>query len=191
MNRKTSMWSTKAVALLCSAAALAAATRVLADDDDKRTERLNGLIDDYSAQNGVSPLGPWQIHGEWSLQLQRKSTKAEFSAAIAMELSDYSRTPSDIDNPALRSPHTHHIAMHNASVEQSPSGCNGLQVTGTASVTGNGNPAPFESMGPSTLKICVTGGSEVQYSNVTLTFAGPATVHFGTIAIHGVVKTRD
>ena len=62
-------------------------------------------------------------------------------------------------------------------------------MTGPAHVTGNGSPAPFQTGGrpPSTVQICITGGSTVTLSNFTLTFVGPATGHFGTYAIHGVV----
>ena len=65
-----------------------------------------------------------------------------------------------------------------------------IVITGQPSVTGNGNPAPFEAKGPSTLQVCVTGGAEVEFSNVTLAFASmsPASGHFGSQAIHGVVR---
>jgi hypothetical protein len=55
-------------------------------------------------------------------------------------------------------------------------------------ITGNGNSAPFEKSGPTTLQVCVTGGSDVAYSNVTVVMTGPATGHFGTQPIHGVVR---
>jgi hypothetical protein len=63
-------------------------------------------------------------------------------------------------------------------------------VTGTVSVTGNGTPAPFESKGPSTLQVCITGGSQVPLSNLSLLFVGPATTHFGTQPIRGVVAQK-
>ena len=40
----------------------------------------------------------------------------------------------------------------------------------------------------STLQICVNGGSDVPFSNVTLVFGTPASGHFGMQAIHGVVR---
>jgi hypothetical protein len=60
-------------------------------------------------------------------------------------------------------------------------------------LTGNGSIAPFETNPPSsTLQVCILGGSDVPYSvtnsNITLVFGGPATTHFGTQAIHGVVR---
>ena len=70
----------------------------------------------------------------------------------------------------------------------------GFQFNDTVSLmTGNGNNAPFETTPPSsTLQVCVIGGDDVPYSvtnaNITLVFGGPATAHFGTQAIHGVVR---
>jgi len=64
----------------------------------------------------------------------------------------------------------------------------GFVVIGQVSITGNGNGAPFETKGPSTLQVCITGGQEVQFSNVTLMLTGPATGHFGSHAINGVVR---
>jgi hypothetical protein len=52
-------------------------------------------------------------------------------------------------------------------------------------VTGNGGPAKFGN--PSQLTICVLGGTDVAFSNITLTFGLPASAHFGEQAIHGVV----
>jgi hypothetical protein len=65
----------------------------------------------------------------------------------------------------------------------------GLVVTGTVTTSGNGSPASFESKGASTIQICVIGGSEVSFSNMTLVYTGPATGHFGTQAIHGAVRS--
>jgi len=40
----------------------------------------------------------------------------------------------------------------------------------------------------SMLQVCVNGGSDVPFSNVTLVFGAPASGHFGAQAIHGVVR---
>jgi hypothetical protein len=37
------------------------------------------------------------------------------------------------------------------------------------------------------LQVCILGGTEANFSNVTLVYTGPATGHFGPQAIHGVV----
>jgi hypothetical protein len=41
------------------------------------------------------------------------------------------------------------------------------------------------------LQVCITGGSDVTYSNMTLVFTGPATTHFGSQAIHGAVRSEE
>lgn len=73
-------------------------------------------------------------------------------------------------------------------VNNPPTTSFGFVVTGPVSITGNGNPAPFEAKGPSTMQVCITGGAEVQFANVSPVLTGPATGHFGTQAIHGVVR---
>jgi hypothetical protein len=163
---------------------------------DLRRVFFNGLFHDYSPST-VSG-GPYEIRGEWTLGVDRTGT-ATFTADIAMETSDYGITDStqvDPANPVTRSPHTHHISVTNATVSYDMSVCPanspattspGVVVTGTATTTGNGGPATFESKGPSTVQVCITGGSEVQFANITLVYTGPATGHFGPQPIHGVV----
>jgi hypothetical protein len=172
---------------------------------------LRGLINDYTPSTGVS--GPWEMHGKWKLKLNERSGKADFFAVMTMEHPDSwiaanpgtSAAP-NIDNPMSRSPHTHHIIMTDALVTydatvcpaDSPTTTVRFVVTGQPSITGNGSAAPFEAKGPSTLQVCVTGGTVVEYSNVTLQFintstgvASTAVTHFGSQAIHGVVsKTK-
>ena len=161
-----------------------------------RQVHFKGVINDYSPSN-VSG-GPWEIRGTWSLDVERTGT-ARFSADLTMETSDYGITgTSQVDptNPSTRSPHTHHISMTNATVSYDTTVCPansppttgpGVVVTSTATTTGNGGPAPFEAKGASTLQVCLTGGSLVDFSNLTLVYNGPATGHFGPQAIHGVV----
>jgi hypothetical protein len=171
-----------------------AAGLVLAQD--LRVVHFKGVINDYSPST-VSG-GPWEIRGPWSLDVQRSGT-ANFSADLTMETSDYGITGAtqvDPTNPATRSPHTHHISMTNATVSYDTSVCpanspattgSGVVVTSTATTTGNGGPAPFEAKGTSSIQLCITGGTEVEFSNMTLVYTGPATGHFGPQAIHGVV----
>jgi hypothetical protein len=164
-----------------------------------------GLINDYSPSNVKG--GPYEIRGTWSLGLHGQSGTADFSAALNMETSDYGTlepNPADttkplVDptNPATRGAHTHHITLRNALVTESMVGCpafspattSGFQINGTVSIiTGNGSNAPFETVPPTTtLQVCITGGSEIEFSNVTLVFSKPASGHFGSQAIHGVV----
>jgi hypothetical protein len=170
---------------------------VLAQAQDLRPVHFGGVISDYSPST-VSG-GPYEIRGDWSLDM--RGGTASFSADLNMETSDYGITGAtqvDPANPATRSPHTHHISMTNMTVSYDTSVCpansppttvSGLVVTGTATTTGNGGPAAFESKGSSTLQVCIMGGSEVAFSNVTLVYSGPATGHFGTQPIHGVVRS--
>jgi hypothetical protein len=183
---------TKNVVAFC-AAAIAFVGFVQAQD--LRRVKFSGTISDYTPST-VSG-GPWEIRGEWSLDV---FGTANFSAALTMETSDYGISDStkvDPTNPATRTPHVHHIVMNNATVSYDTSACPankpastgyGLTLTGPATTSANGSPAPFESSGPSTLQICIIGGSDVEYSNVTLVYTGPATGHFGTQPIHGVVR---
>lgn len=170
-----------------------------------KPEHFRGIINDYTAATGVS--GPWEMHGSWSLKMLHGfgNGKADFSVVMTMEHPDSwiaanpgpVATP-NIDNIAARNPHTHHITMTDATVSYDTTGCPvdspattvRFAVTGQPSITGNGSPAPFEAKGPSTLTVCVTGGTEVEYSNMTMQFSStsPATGHFGMQAIHGVVR---
>ena len=168
-----------------------------AQAQDLRPVHFSGVVNDYSPST-VSG-GPYEIRGDWSLDVARGAT-ANFSADLNMETSDYGITGAtqvDPTNPATRTPHTHHISITNATVSYDTSVCpannpvttvSGLVVTGTAPTTANGGPAPFDPKNTSTLQVCIMGGAEVSFSNVTLVYTGPATAHFGTQAIHGVVR---
>lgn len=178
---------------------LAAATVALAQDPPRHL-RLSGLINDYTPTTTVKPTGPWEMRGTWSLTLNRESNKADFSAALTMEEGDYwlSQNTGDIDDPGARSQHTHHIIMKDATVSDDTSACVPpdsptdtirFVVTGPASITANGNNPPFAPTGePSQLVVCVAGGADIEYSNVMLLLAKPASGHFGSQPIHRVVR---
>lgn len=198
MNSEFSKWAVR----ICAVAALALPFAALAHAP--KPDHFRGIINDYTAATGVS--GPWEMHGAWSVKLKGESGKADFSAVMTMEHPDSwiaanpgtPPNPANIDNPISRNPHTHHITMEGAMVTvdasvcpvDSPSTTVRYVITGEPSITGNGTAAPFEKNGPSTLQVCITGGTEVEFSNVTLTFINnsPAMVHFGTKSIHGVVR---
>lgn len=199
MKSKSLRWALSTISVL----ALASATGALAQD--WHPSHFRGLINDYSPSTVKG--GPYEIRGNWSLELHRRSGTADFSAALNMETSDYGITEGIVDptQPATRSAHTHHIKLTGVQVTWNMDGCptfsppttNGFQINGTVSLmTGNGSNAPFETDPPSTtLQVCVTGGSgdfSIPFSNVTLVLAGPATKHFGTQqVIHGFVRTVD
>ena len=155
-----------------------------------------GLINDYTPSAALTKGGPYEMRGKWSLDVDERHGTARFSAAMNMETSDYGITQGTVnkDDPTTRGAHTHHITMTDGVVSSdwmtscpkfSPAITEGFVVTGTATITGNGSPAPFGN--PSPVTICVLGGGDVKYSNVTLAFGVPASSHFGTQAIHGVV----
>jgi hypothetical protein len=173
---------------------------------DRGPIHFSGLINDYSPSTVKG--GPWEMHGQWTLDIRRdrraeSGFAADFSADMTM--SDYGTTNGLPDGTkGGQSPHTHHIKLTNQIVIANMDGCptvspaalTGFQFGGTVSlITGNGTNAPFEkpnSPPVSTLQVCITGGDQVPYSvtnsNISLVFGGPATMHFGTQAIHGVVR---
>lgn len=171
-------------------------------------DHLSGIISDYTPLiSTLNPTGPWEMHGHWTLHVKGDSGKADFSAFLTMELSDagVAAAGKNLVDPTSRSAHTHHIVMADATVSSDPSDTSSCPaaspantpkfvVSGTANfISGNGNSAPFEKLGPTTLQVCISGGAgqteEVQYSNMTLAMKGPAAdKHFGPQAIHGVVR---
>jgi hypothetical protein len=166
---------------------------------EQRVAHFKGLINDYSPANVAG--GPYEMRGAWALDVQ-KGGVANFTADINMATSDYGITGAtavDPNNPTTRGQHTHHIVITNATISYDTSVCPvfspattgaGIVISnGPSTTTGNGGPATFESKGPSTLQICITGGTQVEFSNFTMVYTGPATAHFGTQAIHGVVSS--
>jgi hypothetical protein len=170
---------------------------------ERRAAHFSGLINDYSPSSTTVKGSPWEMHGQWSMDVFPEWESADFSADMTM--SGYGTTAAGAVDPTkpLVNPHTHHIRLTNVQIIWNITGCpayappavtTGFQLKGTVSLmTGNGSIAPFETDPPSsTLQVCVTGASAGQYtienSNITLVFGGPATTHFGPQAIHGVVR---
>jgi hypothetical protein len=159
--------------------------------------RFTGVFNDYSPTSATVKGSPWEMHGQWSMDVGERGT-ADFVADMTM--SGYGTTGAGLPDATQggANPHTHHIVLSNMRITWDMVGCPtyspatlaGFQIKGTVNiVTGNGSNATFEPTPPqSVLQVCVTGGSEVPYSNVSLVFTGPATMHFGTQAIHGVVR---
>ncbi len=160
---------------------------------------FSGPLNDYSPADVKG--GPWEMHGQWALTLHQDSGTADFSADMTM--SDYGTAGGLVDpTQPGQNPHTHHIRLTHATVIWDMVGCpafspptkQGFRIKDTVTLlTGNGTNAPFESTPPSSaLQVCITGGDQVPYSvpfsNMSMVFTGPATSHFGTQAIHGVVR---
>lgn len=182
-------------------------TCVLAGEPAGLPTHFSGVLNDYTpaSVNGVAIKGgPYEMHGRWTVDLNEARTSARFSAAVTMETVDFLNASPTFD-PGTLGAHTHHIAVSNGIVHDgptdwstmcpkySPAVSGGFAITGTAYVTGNGGNAPFGN--PSPVTICVLGGTNpdvsgaayVEFSNFTLTFGSPASLHFGPQAIHGVV----
>jgi hypothetical protein len=199
MKRKTLWWALRIVAVVVLGAGTSARAQAPAP------VHFRGIINDYTPAHDTKGdlTGPWEMHGTWSLELHRKFAAGDFSAVLTMELSDFAISEDlvGVDEPLTRSAHTHHITMKNATLSYDTSGCPAepagnppttgrFVLNGHADITGNGSPAPFSKDGTvlSPLQVCVTGGTEVEFSNVTLVLGAPATGHFGLQPIHGVVR---
>lgn len=156
-----------------------------------------GVINDYTPASPNISGSPYEMHGQWTVDIHDWYF-ADFYADITM--SDYGSTNGALDaTKGGQNAHTHHIRLTHQKVIWDMAGCPtfspattmGFQFFGTVSlITGNGGKPPFDQTTPpsSTLTVCVTGGTEVPYSNMTMVFGAPATNHFGTQAIHGVVR---
>jgi hypothetical protein len=180
--------------------ALALATAALAQGNSP--VHFKGSIHDYTASTVKG--GPWEMHGTWTLDLRGASGSSDFSADMTMSNLGTTNGVVDPTKPG-NTPHVHHIVLKNASVMWNMDGCPtfpvptnntfGFQITGQVSLlTGNGQPAPFETSPPqSQLTVCITGVSgeegSVAFSNITMVFGAPASSHFGLgTVIHGVVE---
>jgi hypothetical protein len=188
--------------------------RALAADQSRLPAHFSGLLNDYTP---ATAGGPYEMHGRWSLYLSEERGSATFSAEMTMETADFANTDPNHD-PTKLGAHTHHISVTDGVIHNDPTDpinwktqclaptfrppvSGGFVVTGTAYVTGNGANPPFGN--PSLVTICILGGTQnpsltgaqafVEFSNVTLTFAmgSPASTHFGTQAINGVVANCE
>jgi hypothetical protein len=186
---------TARIAILAAATAMIGYTVSQADEPPPATH-YSGLINDYTPSAAVVKGGPYEMRGKWSLEVDERHGTARFSAEMNMETSDFGITQGtvDKDNPTTRGAHTHHIVMTDGMVSSdwmsrcpsfAPPVTGGFVITGSAFVTGNGSPALFGN--PSQLTLCILGGANVEFSNLTMTFGTPANTHFGIQAIHGVV----
>ncbi|MGH9519267.1 MAG: hypothetical protein ACRD2D_06435 [Terriglobales bacterium] len=161
--------------------------------DEPEIMHFSGSINDYTPVTGVG--GPWEVRGEWTLDLNRATRTANFAAALNMTHSDYwvvlNPASANDDTAAGRNPHTHHIQIWNAPVTAIT---DGFEIQDSVLVVGNGNAATFDTActsTPCTLKVAITGGELRRFSNISLSFGGPPTGptgHFGSQPIHGFVN---
>ena len=174
MKSKSWMWAT----LIIGFFVVAGVTCVIAGT--RAPNHFAGQINDSTAV--AAGTGPWEVHGPWTLDINERTGKAEFSGAVTMELTDFALSGTNIGASA-RMQHTHHLTVTGSVTSIT----GGFEVTGPVTITKDGNPAPMAIQG-STLVIDITGGSLVEFSNVALTFEDGAAGHFGTTPLHGVVR---
>ena len=172
--------------------------------------KLTGTISDYTTITPGAQSQLWEMRGTWTLKTDHDFDSADFTAELNMEHSDFAMS----NGQTSRTQHTHHISLKNAqvqdqnfvlancpSVHYTPATTTGFAITGLASTTGNGALAPFAPQGQqSQLTVCITGSDQVTFSNITLVFPAtltdgttknPASGHFGTQPINGVVKSTE
>jgi len=179
MKSKVFSWTSRSIAVLLVLAATAGA---LAENPKSKT--YTGVMNAYSPQ--TTATGPYEIRGPWWLKVYGDTGKADFYTALNMELSDgwaITKNKGNFD-PNARGAHTHHITLTGAEVTPI---ANGFRVNGTAKFTLNGGPAPA-SIEPSAVVIEITGGANVEFSNISLTFLAPGSGHFGAEPLPGVVQ---
>ena len=200
MKNKTLRWIARDLTILTVATGLGGWTLALAGErEEPAPVHYNGLINDYTPSATVIKGGPYEMRGKWSLDVNVRRGTAEFSAVMNMETSDYGIVQGTVDKDEVdptktRGAHTHHILMTKGTISSDWASCpkfaqpvsGGFVVTGPAYITVNGGTTPFAN--PSTATICVLGGTEVMFSNFTLTLGAPANMHFGMQPIHGVVE---
>jgi hypothetical protein len=145
--------------------------------------RMTGILADHVWVDVGAGQGAWQVSGTWSARVSGSSGKGEFVAAILGVRSDLWVLQTGA-NPqtTTRSPHTHHVALLDATVSAIPGG---IRLEGNAIITTNGNVATDFS--GSLVVVDIKGGNTVQLSNMQLTFLGASTEHFGSHTYDGVV----
>jgi hypothetical protein len=143
---------------------------------------LGGTIGDYVWVEAGPGLGAWFVSGEWVLHASGTSGKADFTASLLGVRSDLWVLQNAADPvTTTRSPHTHHVVIANGEVTSIP---NGFKVSGTATITANGNTTPYSS---APVEVEITGGDLLEFSNMRLKFLGIAIDHFGSQPYDGVV----
>jgi hypothetical protein len=159
-----------AMTLLATSMALAIATHGFARENAGQDLRsgVSGTFNDYVWVEEGAGAGAWHVTGEWTARVKGDSGKGDFIVSLLGVRSDLwvLETSADPANPALRAPHTHHVGLYDAEVTVIP---NGIRLEGTAIITANGSVAPYSS---STVRVDITGGSLIAYSNIKLTFLG-------------------
>jgi hypothetical protein len=181
---------------VCVVAVLALVGITSTSAQDGRPVRFSGVINDYSPVSGNTTA--WELHGPWSLTVDKETGKAHFSLSLTMGLSAVGQNATTLQDITLAQ-HAHNITM-DGTVTYNPTDCPAnaastppytarIELNNSASVFANGNVPPFGQF--SGLQVCIAGGvnePNVTFSNITLVFSNGAAGHFGPQPIHGVVS---
>ena len=100
---------------------LLACTCALAQEH--KAVHFSGLINDYSPLSTSVKGSPWEMHGQWSMDLDPQRETADFAADMTM--SGFGTTSAGSVDPTqpLVNPHTHHIRLTNVSISWDMSNC--------------------------------------------------------------------
>ena len=90
---------------------------------EHKTIHLSGLINDYTPLSPTIKNSPWEMHGQWSMDIHPEWGTADFSADMTM--SGFGKTSTGAVDPTqpLQNPHTHHIRLTNAPIIWNMTGC--------------------------------------------------------------------
>ena len=115
MKSKTLASAVRVLSLLL----LVSGTCALADG---RPVHLTGLLNDYSPLDPTIKGSPYEMHGQWSMDVNAEKGTADFSADMTM--SDYGTTAGVLDaTKGGAGAHTHHIALTNVKITWNMTGC--------------------------------------------------------------------
>jgi hypothetical protein len=213
MKNKAFPWAVRTFVIVVLAVTASAQSQAPTPD------HFSGILNDYTAATGIGGPwemhGTWSLKlkkesGKADFSVVMTMEHPDYWVLANPPVQSNPPVPTlsvTVDNPGLRNPHTHHLTMTDATVSydtatlsqcpaDSPTTTPRFVLTGDADITGNGTAAPFQKS-PTTgvvtlspLQVCITGGTEVTFSNMTMTFTtgAPAIKHFGSLPIHGVVR---
>ena len=177
------MTNTRNLGAVSVLVAMAMAMSLHASAQETAQTHVSGTFNDYVQVEAGAGAGAWHVTGAWTVKVNPASNKGEFIGSLLGVRSDLwvLLTQADPANPALRTPHTHHIGLLEADVTALS---NGIRLEGTAVITANGSAAPYSG---SMVRIDITGGGLIRFSNIKLTFLGTAIDHFGPQPYDGLV----
>ena len=117
MKSKTLASAVRVLSLLL----LVSGTCALAEEH--RPIHLTGLLNDYSPLDPTIKGSPYEMHGQWSMEVNAERGTADFSADMTM--SDYGMTATGAIDPTKggAGAHTHHIALTNVKITWNMTGC--------------------------------------------------------------------